>query len=1317
MIRRSLGLLLAAAVVLVATYVSVGRQFMPVIAKYPEFVEKRILEVTGLPVQLESLQGGFVGFNPVIEINGLSLHVASATGESPDRVLLFDRGSVIVDMARSIWQRRWVLHEFVVERLELELVQGSDGAWLLGDIAMQQGGSIDPDALYQAFLGITQLNMRELAVNVRTRSGEWLRFVNGTAKIHNHGRTHLLHVDIHPQGQERPIALSFEVRGRNLAAIDGSLHVAMPNTNAAALLDGQQLAGLEVEELIGGGEFWLRFERGELRHVVAVAELESAFVRRRDGGAAVAISELIGSVEASLEAAAIELAVAGLSFDHAGMHWQPSNLHLVHEPGKALALRADRLAVPIADSLLRNLGLLPPAAADFLAQLAPGGMLQNIVLDAPLEEGSGEPIVFQANVDGGEIASVRSSPAITGLTGYLEATIDLDKRHASGMLEVDSPDFTINIPNLYSATWAYDRVNGRMGFELDYNGERRLRLASSVLAGSAGATESRLQLASSLVQQPDGERSNELELAVSMFNLDAAQKNPFLPDGPRVNDGLRAGMEFLERAVVDGRLANGSAIFRGATVKGARRATRTFQSVFQWLDGSLRFDPEWPALDTSRALVMTSNGDADIFVENGSSLGLEAAALRGAIREQAPGISLLSVSGRGTASPADALAYLHAAPVAAGLREATADWRITGAAAEGEFELEVPLGRTDASSEMRLRLGLRDSDLWIAQHDLDLADIDGELVFDTRTGIERGDFAASLFGGAAAMEISSRGARPVERIVVVSRGEADREALLQWPRQSEFVRGLLRRTRGALRYGAELHLDQASGASSLRIASDLAGLAIDLPEPFGKPAEQPVRFALQIDQDDGAQSMSGTVGGDLRFHVETDVSGLRSGRVRLGGGRGASAEEEGAGIVIDGRLERLVLQQWTELQGEMQAMLSPQSLGDLAVIDIGVGEADVYGQLLDELHLRIDPGPAGWLATMAGDSIEGVIELPLDASDYLQVQLEHLRFRGEGEEQPPPARALGNSEEEAAESPRIDRFVRVDPRSLPRMKFSAGEISVAGTPWGSWQFTLEPDAAGASFNELAFDFRGLRMTGDGAENADSTPAPGLRWQYDGERHATALTGLIVADDLAEVLRDNGFAASLASESARFAVALDWPGSPASFRAAELDGSLDLRVENGRFLETGADSGALKLISILNFDAIMRRLRLSDDLFRRGLAFDEISGRLDLQGGLVRLDEPLVISGPSSLYQIIGTIDLGKELISGEMYVTLPLSDNIPWIGLMTSNFPLAIGAFLIDQIFGQQVDSLTSAVYALEGPWEGLEPQFKQAFGTPPGKN
>ena len=1315
-IRRQFGLLLVVSVVLLAAYVSAGRQFMPAISGYSEFVENQIFEITGVPVQVESLQGGFSGFNPVIEVNGLSMQVAADPDipESIERALDFDRGTVVVDMARSIWQRRWVLQEFVVERLELELEQTSDGGWLLGDIAMQGGAGIDPGTLYRAFLDIAQLDLRDVVVNMHTRSGEQLRFINGVATIQNRGGNHFLHVDITPEGQNRQLALSLEVQGGDLSVINGSFHLAVPAANYSGLLGGQSISGVNVEELIGGGDIWVDFENGDVRRIVVTTELDTVTLgSARDNPTT--LDSLTGAFEVRREEGSEQYSVSGLSFSHEGASWPRTDLYLAYRPEQSLSVRADRFDVAMAASLAGNLELLPESAGSLLEQLQPAGVMENFELQAPLRQDSGEPASLRANIAGGVVASVRNSPAMSGLTGYLEVSADLDGRRATGLIEVDSTDFTINIPRVYTSTWAYDEMNGSLEFELDYNEGQQLRLTSSVLTGRLGELETRLQLTSALDQQADGARENELELLIGVLNMDAAEKTSFLPDGPGVRDNLREGMEFLERAIIDGRFSNSAAIFRGQTVQGSDRITKTFQSFYQWHDGSMRFDPEWPVLDSGRALVLTDDENIDIFMENGSSLGLESTVIEGTIRGSEPETSLLTVAGAGQSSSADGLAYLQAVPAAEGLRRAMGDWRMQGSL-QGEFELEVPLGVPDAETDIRLHLDFSDNDLWISQYELDLTEVNGELLFDTRTGIETGEFEARMFGGETGIEVTSRGEPgEVDRIVVISRGRADRRALMQWPRQSDLVKGLLDNARGSFLYSAELHLDQMdAGATSLRVSSDLAGLFLTLPEPFAKQAGEPLPLSLQVDQAGGVQSISGSAGSRLRFNLESADSTIRQGRVRLGGGR-SDTVEPASGLVVDGRLDRVVLEQWTALLGDMQSA-APEGLHEVfAFMEIDAGELDVYGQTLEDVHLRVDPVARGWLASVGGESVEGTIRIPLDANDYLQVQLDYLRFKGLEEPEPEPepeATALAEVAEEP-EPPRVDLLAGVDPRELPRMHFAVDEISIGETPWGRWNFILEPDARGADFTELSFDFRGLRLTPPAAEEVGQLPAPHLRWDFDGRDHATELAGLILAEDMAAVLLDSGFAASLESQGARFAADLQWPGSPAFLQGSQLSGNVDLLVENGRFLETSAGGGALKLISIINFDAIMRRLRLSDDLLRRGLAFDEITGRLNMDRGLAQIENQLVISGPSSLYQITGDVDLRDETIAGEMYVTLPVSDNIPWIGLITGNLPLAVGAFLLDRIFGDQVDSLTSAVYTLEGPWEGLEPQFKQAFGAP----
>ena len=1326
-LRRHFGLILLLAVVLLAAYVSVGRQFMPAIAGYSGFFENQIHAITGVPVQVESLSGGFSGFNPVIEVNGLSMQVDPCADlpEAQGRALMFDRGRVVVNMARSILQRRWVLEEFVVERLELELAQTSDGGWLLGDIAMPAGAGIDPDTLYRAFLDVAQLDLREVVLNVRTRTGEELRFIDGAARIQNRDGNHFLHVDVFPQGQGSPLALSLEVRGGNLSVIDGSLHLAVPQADYSYLFSGQEVAGIGLEAFHGSGDVWVDFSDGEPSRIVSTVTAEELALGGGNGGLT-ALNSLSGAVKIRREADITHYALADIVFDYQGERWQPANLYLAHQPEMSLALRADRVDLAVLGELAASLDLLPDTARDALDQLRPVGTLENLSLHAPLGRNGGE-LRVKANLGRSAVASLGNAPAVSGLDGYLEVTADLDARRASGLIEFDTIDFTINIPSVYNDTWAYDQMNGRMSFDLDYSQGAALRIGSSVLAGSGGGVESRVRFHSRLDQPRGGERESELDLLVGVLQMDAAASAPFLPDGPSIRDGLRGGMEFLEEAIAGGSLHNSGGIFRGITTPQSDRLRKTFQSFFQWRDGVLRFDPQWPELRSRRALVHSNDSEIDIFMEESSSRGLEAPVIAGTLRSGNSGGSLLAVSGEGSATAADGLAWLQATPAAPGLRSALADWRASGGL-RGGFDVLMPLGSAAAETDVRLALTLSDGELWVSQYELDLAGVNGEIVFNTRTGIEKGEFTAKIFGGDTGIELSSRGeAGEIERIAVVARGRAERRDLLRWPRQSGLVKGLLDNTRGSFLYAAELYLDQGpGGATSLRLASDLAGLFLDLPEPFAKQAGEPLALSLQVDQLGGEQRMVGSLGGELRFDVSLAEAGIRQGRVRLGNAGSRRVEAEASsGLMVTGNLERLALDEWTGLLADITAA-SPESGDfheDFAWLELDTGEIDVYGQQLEAVALRMDPIPGGFRMELSGDAARGSVEIPLATKDYLLAHFDYLRFKGEdaplADAETTEASELVPEDPKPGPEPRVDLLARVDPRRLPRMRFSAGEIHIGETPWGGWNFTLEPDATGAEFTDLGFDFRGLRTAPapevEEVEGQDpaQTPGPRLRWRYDGEDHATELSTELIADDIAAVLLNSGFAASLESESARFATDLQWPGSPAFFHGPGLSGNIGIRLENGRFLETTAGGGTLKLISIINFDAIMRRLRLSDDLLRRGLAFDEITGRLNMENGLAQIENELVILGPSSLYQITGAVNLRDETIAGEMSVTLPVSDNIPWIGLITGNLPLAVGAYLFDRIFGDQVDSLTSAVYTLEGPWEGLEPEFKQAFGTP----
>jgi len=526
---------------------------------------------------------------------------------------------------------------------------------------------------------------------------------------------------------------------------------------------------------------------------------------------------------------------------------------------------------------------------------------------------------------------------------------------------------------------------------------------------------------------------------------------------------------------------------------------------------------------------------------------------------------------------------------------------------------------------------------------------------------------------------------------------------------------------GKFAYDASLNIQQiatGSVSNTLSIDSDLLGSSMSLPYPFSKTVDSEMPLHLNIAFAEVQQQISGTLGQQLSFELDLEQGSIRGGLVYLGD---TTAElenlraNEAEGLLILGSLDRFNLEQWIGFLAELnqnQAGDTSSSLAEgIEFVDVELDILELYDQQLYAVDMRIESNLSQqyWEIDLSSEALRGQIKLPFNSDDFLELDLDYLRLSGdEGDRIGPPQLKNLEAMEEAE---LVDALAQIDPRQLPKMKFTTDEFRIGDRPYGNWQFTLNPTANGAEFSDLVFDFRGLRM--GFVEPEGEQPIPHFTWLFDGIEHRSTLRGMLYADNMADVLTANGYAASLESNDARFRVDVNWPGSPAFFSADNLSGEIDLKIKDGRFLQGAGAAGALKLISILNFDAIMRRLRFSDDLLRSGLAYDEIVGELLLDDGLVHIDDRLVISGPSSLYQIIGDIDLEQETISGQMFLTLPVSENIPWIGLLTANIPLAVGAYLFDRIFGDQVNSLTSAVYTLEGPWDGLEPEFSQAFGSP----
>jgi len=1336
-IRRQVVLMLAVALVLIAAYVSAGRQFMPAISGYASFFEEQILSRTGIPIQVESLVGDFEGFNPILHVNGMTLLTAPDTPVAGEAVALFlQRATVIVDIPQSIWQRTWVLEDFVVESLELNLDQLESGAWQLRGLEGGTGETVDLEYLYSLLQQVSQLSLRSVVINLHTFDGDTLSLRNGLATISNREDLHYLHANLTLAGSSEQMALSFEVSGNNLAAMVGQLHVDLPQSDYTGLFNRQSLARLSIEELFGGGSFWLSFAAGELREVVSEIELTTVTLQG-EAPDPLSLRDITGKANLSRQTGSdgwdLTLFDMGLSWQQ--LQWSPFNVHLSYVPETSIAVRADSIDVSLIAQLAESSGMMSESAQEQLAQIAPRGSLENFSLKMPLGEEALEHMVVKTNLNNVDVGSVRGSPSMWGLDGYAEIDYDLTARSASGFAEVESDRFRMRIPNVFTSIWEHNYVNGSIGFSLDLSEGMHLRLKSNPVVAQTDVVEGRIQFTSIINRPNEGEPRAELELLIGALRFDAAGRTAYLPDGPQVNEGLANTMQWLNGAILGGVLTNSGAVYRGSTLPNAPAATQTFQGFYSLDEGLLNFSDDWPNLSDVTAFVLEDDNNIDIAVQRATSLDVVATSVSGLIRENENGENWLSIAGSAEGATSNGLNYLQNSAVGDGLKSAFANWQAEGDFA-AEIEVEVPLNSPQLQTAVRLDMDLVDNALFIPDYAIRVEELSGPVIFDTRTGVEESELSGRLFEQIANLQLSSESTDEIlESVLVQATGLVTPDQLIAWPLQSQFVRDILQSMDGQLAYQANLTIDQSGApdaSNRLLIDSTLLGASLALPHPFTKPVEVELPLKMDMTFRDDQQMIVGALGPTLSFDLELEQGEIRDGLIFVGESQSNFEnlrDNNSEGLAVLGNMDRFMLEQWSDFLADFTSDESvSEGLGSgIEFVDLQIETFQLYDQELSDVNMRIVPQLAqqNWKIDLLSESIAGAVTLPFDSNDYLSLDLQYLRLPGEEADRIGPMPQVAIDVLAGEEEIPIDVLVDIDPRELPRMHFSTNEFRIGDRPYGNWSFTLIPNDQGAEIDNLAFDFRGLRLGLDGApmeqdediepdqEGSEPRLVPHFSWRFDGVEHSSALTGILTADNMAQVLTANGYAASLESSSAEFQADLSWPGTPAFFMAQNLSGEIAINIEEGRFLQGAGAAGALKLISILNFDAIMRRLRFSDDLLRSGLAYDEITGQLTMIDGQVHIEDRLVISGPSSLYQITGDLNLKDETILGEMFLTLPVSENIPWLGLLTANIPLAVGAYLFDRIFGSQVNSLTSAVYTLEGPWEDLEPEFKQAFGSP----
>jgi uncharacterized protein YhdP len=255
--------------------------------------------------------------------------------------------------------------------------------------------------------------------------------------------------------------------------------------------------------------------------------------------------------------------------------------------------------------------------------------------------------------------------------------------------------------------------------------------------------------------------------------------------------------------------------------------------------------------------------------------------------------------------------------------------------------------------------------------------------------------------------------------------------------------------------------------------------------------------------------------------------------------------------------------------------------------------------------------------------------------------------------------------------------------------------------FGRWRFRLRPHPDGLRVLGLEGAIRGIEITSEQE----------MFWARSTNR--THFVGSIQGVALGSVLSQWGFDHSIEGESFRGEGDLTWPGSPLAFAVNKVDGSFNSEIDNGRFVNIEQGRGVARILGLLNYSTIARRLSGNfSDVLSKGVSFNRIQARVKFQSGVLGFTEPMFVEGNGLLFRVNGTVDLSDGRLDNELVITLPVSDSLPWYAayIAIANPMAGVGVLLGRRIFGAQIENLSSGKYQISGTLNDPRVEFVSIF-------
>lgn len=1296
---------------------------LPNIDHYKPEVAHAASKMLQRPVTIAGIHASWSGLRPRLQLDGVVIH-----DEHGDSALHLPQVNATLSWATVFGQLR--LHSLEVLNPDLEIERSQDGSLYVAGMRIDTNQPDDGRTLEWL------LAQREIVVRGGTlrwldqqRQAPELMLSEISFVLRNQWRTHQAALYATPPAAlAAPIDLRaefthppFAAHPADYAQWSGELYADWRNAHT----DGwKRYVDLPWELAGGDGALrgWLNFDRGVVRNVTADLAFSNVSATLAPGLQPLKLVEVGGRISAGESATDLKdkLKEKLISFGTQGHTVTLTNFSLRTEQGSVLprttashhyvapsGKQAERHELKITeldlDALARLATQLPltPPEKKMLDDLSPRGALRNF--SASWEgalpgdgrykiSGSFENLALRQQLPqpGTNAAAV---PGFEGLSG------DIDASEEGGRVKIKGEQSTLHLANyLNNSTLYFERlsVDGSWSFR---NQRRLLAIKLSGLefqqSGLKGQIEGTHQLPWPLASGQLG----EIDVRAHFPSVELNRVVGFLPSaaGPETRDWMSGGL-------IDGHADDVNIVLKGDLQKfpflpapGAARADGLFKLSARLRQGKLspapqmlaqdRRTPLWPRIEEIDGQITIDRSRVHIHADSAKTFGVPLANVDVTIPDFLAAAPYLDVSGSASGPLQPMISYVNASPVSDWTEGMTEEARGSGTARLA-LKLRIPLSdASQPSVQGSVKFNGNEVQLWRSLPAI--SQLNGELGFNDR-GFQLAGLQGNLLGGPVAI---IGGTQRDGSTAVKLDGALSADGIVRFA-SHPMIKRVARKLSGSTRYAANVKVK--SQRLDFTLDSSLAGMAIDLPAPLQKAANEslPLRLTIApVGQFDGANQSE-----EIRFGLGRAISarylmqrpaahGSNWRLVRGGIGVNSTPPLVDSGVAMSVNLTSLNVDTWRDLVSDLgsdtTASSDGASVGHFLTVDtvnIHAGELTFAERSFDNAVIGATRMRGGWQFNINADTIVGraTWEDPWveRGAGKISARLAMLKIE---QREASDMTDLLSGKKAFSELPGLDVVAdnfELRGMRLGRLELVATNAGLASVPGREWRIS-----------KLAISNPGANMRANG------------RWITSRNESQSSLSYELDITDAGQLLDRLGFERTLKGGKGKMDGELSWRGDPTEFDFPTMSGSLSVKITGGQFLK--ADPGVAKLLGVMSLQSLPRRLTLDfRDVFSEGFAFDSIASTATITRGTLRTDS-FKMRGPNAVVLMDGSVDLANETQNLHVVVIPELNTGGASVvyGLAV-NPVVGLGAFLAQYFLKNPVSAALTQDYQVTGPWK-----------------